>query len=137
MKTTIPDGFIPLEREAGYGGQFGQIYGKPDSGQLVLGFAVMEHHLNPLNTCHGGAIATFADYQIEAVQQVINLEVSTPTISLSVDYLSPALLGDWLECTVKLQKQTGRMIFTSAEISTDRTLIARSTAIYHISRSRK
>ena len=132
METDIPPGYYPLTIARGFDKQFGKIYGKDVNGSLILGFRVEEHHLNAANTLHGGAIATFADWQIVAVQQLTDIDAHTPTINLSLDYLSMAVLGDWIECSVQLQKKTKTMVFTYAEIICRENMIARATAIYYI-----
>jgi len=134
MEIDVPSGYYPLPMAPGFDVQFGQMYGKDVDGNLILGFRVQEHHLNVANTLHGGAIATFADWQILAAQKLIGLDIHAPTINLSLDYLSMAVLGDWIECTVRLQKQTRTMIFTHAEITSGENLIARANAIYYVKR---
>ena len=54
----------------------------------------------------------------------------SPTISLSLDYLAPAIVGDWVEAQVTLVKTTRTMIFTQAIMTVDGNPVARSTAIY-------
>ena len=48
----------------------------------------------------------------------------------SVDYLSPARLGDWVEATVTLAKATRSLIFTQALITANGETVARTTALY-------
>jgi uncharacterized protein (TIGR00369 family) len=125
----VPEGFDPVEPSPGFGTAFGLVYAhRSDSG---IGFRVAEHHLNPFGACHGGALATFADTQIIAVRGKVTTQADhTPTINLSVDYLAPARLGDWVEAEVMLAKRTSTMLFTQALLRVDGVLVARSTGIY-------
>lgn len=131
----IPDGFEKFIVDSPFDNHFGDIYTKEIDGRLVTGFLVSEQHLNVAGNLHGGAIASFADWQVLAAKHQENITAHTPTINLSVDYLSPGLLGDWLESYVTLQKRTGRMLFTRAEIRRGEDIIARSNAIYSIRHS--
>ena len=96
-----PDGFEPLDLISGYSVAFGPVY--LNRSERKLGFRVEKSHLNPFGLCHGGAMATFADLQVIAVKDGPGIKPGfSPTVSMSVDYLSPARLGDWVEATVTL-----------------------------------
>lgn len=118
-----------LELGAGFMAVFGPIY--LNRVTSTLGFRVAAQHLNPVNVCNGGAMATFADTQIAAVHRGAgSSDGHAPTISLSLDYIGTAPNGAWVEAAVTLLKQTRSMIFTQALITTDGQLVARSNAIY-------
>ena len=126
----LPDGFEPLGLGAGFSSLLGPVYVDRAGGRLL--FRPDERHANPVGTVHGGAIATFADAQVAAVRR--GAESGRPhhaTISLSVDYIAPAVVGCWLEMRVELVKLTRTMVFTQATILSDGAIAARSTAIYH------
>ena len=57
-----------------------------------------------------------------------------PTLSLNVDFLGPARLGDWVEMEATLARATGRYLFTQALMSNAAGPVARSTAIYAMTR---
>ena len=127
--TEAPDGFEPLDLISGYSVAFGPVY--LNRSERKLGFRVEESHLNPFGLCHGGAMATFADLQVIAVKEGPGIKPGfSPTVSMSVDYLSPARLGDWVEATVTLAKATRSLIFTQALITADGETVARTTALY-------
>jgi len=56
-----------------------------------------------------------------------------PTFSLSIDYLSAARLGDWVEAEAILVRASSRYLFTQAVLSNANGPVARSTAIYALS----
>ena len=125
----VPDGFKLIDLGNGFGARFGPVYLHKDGGKL--GFRVASHHLNPVDACHGGAMATFADMQIAAVRPGLGTEAGhMPTISLSVDYLAPARLGTWVEAAITLVKITRTLAFTQALITADGDMVARSSGIY-------
>jgi uncharacterized protein (TIGR00369 family) len=124
-----PDGFEPLDLISGYSVAFGPVY--LNRSERKLGFRVEKSHLNPFGLCHGGAMATFADLQVIAVKDGPGIKPGfSPTVSMSVDYLSPARLGDWVEATVTLAKATRSLIFTQALITANGETVARATALY-------
>ena len=128
----VPEGYEPIEVHSIYDRNFGTLYVRKGEGDYVLGFRVMKQHLNETGVMHGGALATFADWQVMSAKYQANIDVHTPTISLTVDYLSPTPEGSWLEAHVNLQKQTRKMLFTSTEFWAGEVLVARSNAIYKL-----
>jgi uncharacterized protein (TIGR00369 family) len=128
-----PAGFAAVDGGAGFGEFFGPVY--HDAARERLGFRVAPRHINLFGLCHGGAVATFADYQIAPLRRA---EIVTgpfaPTLSLNVDFLGPARLGEWVELEATLARATRRYLFTQALISNAAGPVARSTAIYAISR---
>ena len=132
-ETPPPPGFVRLDAGPGFGEFFGPVY--YDAERRRLGFRVAPRHINLFGLCHGGAVATFADYQIGPLRRAgIVTGPFAPTLSLNVDYLGPARLGEWVELEATLARATGRYLFTQALITNDAGPVARSTAIYAIMR---
>jgi acyl-coenzyme A thioesterase PaaI-like protein len=76
-------------------------------------------------------MAMFADYQIRALRLAGAFEAPpTATLSLSLDFLAPARLGDWIEADAALVHGGRRYLFTQAILMNDSTPAARTTAIY-------
>lgn len=91
---------------------------------------VEERHCNETGMMHGGAMATFLDAQAFVVVDDTLKHVHTPTISLSIDFLAPPQLGDWLVAEVQLVKVTRSMIVSQALAKVGSRVVARSNAIY-------
>jgi len=128
-----PDGFQPLDGGAGFGAFFGPMHWRADPARV--GFRVAPRHINLFGLCHGGALATLADYQLGPLRRSGQASGPfAPTLSLSVDYLNAARLGDWVEAEATLVRATGRYLFTQAVLSNASGPVARSTAIYALSR---
>jgi uncharacterized protein (TIGR00369 family) len=88
-------------------------------------------HCNALGSMHGGAMATFMDGQAFAVVDLApDGSDHTPTISLQIDYMAPAVAGDWLVADVILVRTTRTMIFTQTIAWVGERPVARSHAIY-------
>ena len=128
-----PPGFAIIDGGAGFGEFFGPVY--HDAERQRLGFRVAPRHINLFGLCHGGAVATFADYQIAPLRRAGAVSGPfAPTLSLNVDYLGPARLGEWVQLEATLARATGRYLFTQALISNAAGPVARSTAIYAMTR---
>ena len=79
---------------------------------------------------HGGAMATFLDGQVFVLILDLAARAHTPTITLSVDFLAPPKVGDWLMAEVLHVKTTRTMIVTQALAKVGDRVVARSSAIY-------
>lgn len=130
MENAAPASYEPIVRTGGFDAAFGLVYLNPKT--MTLGFRVTAYHVNATGACHGGAMATFADMQIAAIVRsgLIASERHLPTVSLSVDYIAPALLGAWVEAKVTLIKETRTLIFTQALVTADGQPAARTNATY-------
>jgi len=130
-----PEGFAPLPTGPGYNSYFGPIYGKMLDGRLRLGMRIGRRHINPHDTCHGGVLASFADMQVYVSQQARSdlRQILMPTISMSLDYISPAALGDWLEGNTTLLRATKTTLFQQTLAAVGDRIIFRSSCIYRIS----
>jgi uncharacterized protein (TIGR00369 family) len=128
-----PDGFHSIKLGEGFGEPFGRMHIKSMPEGNVLGFRVLEHHINKAGFCHGGAIAFFADMQLAAVeQQVKTQQFHYPTKNLNIDYIAPVAADAWLEMSVQLVRETSSSRYTQAVMTVDGKVAVRTTANYHI-----
>ena len=134
MTTQIPAGFIELPFKQGYVGVNGPLYVRNDNGRLLLGFRVEERHCNPMNICHGGMLATFADMQLPfaARMQAELADHFMPTVSLTVDFLAPAPIGAWVEGRTEVLKKTRKMVFAQMLGTADGEPCIRANGIFKI-----
>ena len=128
----IPDGFVPVR----VGGPFievnGPFYARLDGQRLLLGFRVEERHSNPLQMCHGGMLASFADMMLPcaAMYQTYTDRRFLPTISLQIDYLAPARLGAWVQGQADILRSTRNMIFIQGLVMADGEPALRISGIF-------
>ena len=128
-----PDGYKPLPTGLGFMQLLGPIYCRLQDRQLTLGMRISPRHLNPMRTSHGGLLATFADMQSLVAQcEGSAIGRSTPTVTLSVDYLAPVLLGDWLEGDATLLRATRKLLFTQLLAKVGERPVFRSSGIFKI-----
>lgn len=125
----IPEGFVPVNLGPGYSAAFGPVYRHGRESKLA--FRVARHHLNPVEACHGGAMACFADMLVAAVHTGAGSRAAhPPTITITVDFIAPATLGSWVEGAATLVKSTRNMLFVQALITADGEIVARANGIY-------
>ncbi|MEQ8365918.1 MAG: PaaI family thioesterase [Roseicyclus sp.] len=112
-----PEGFHPLDPGEGFNLLIGQIFARMDKDEMVLGFRCSPRHMNPHGMCHGGLLASFSDLQAYSARQRTGLlKVFTPTVQLTVDYLRPVRLGDWVEARTEIVKR-GRTMLISRSVA--------------------
>jgi uncharacterized protein (TIGR00369 family) len=128
-----PQGYKLLPTGVGFNQLLGSVYGRLKDGRLTLGMRISPRHLNPQQTCHGGVLASFADMQGYIAQHEGGATNNvTPTINMSIDYLAPALLGDWLEGHTSLLKATRNLLFLQTVTKVDEKPIFRSSGIFKV-----
>ncbi|WP_096668258.1 PaaI family thioesterase [Polaromonas sp. AET17H-212] len=130
--SAIPDGFVPVR----VGGPFievnGPFHARLEGQRLLLGFRVEERHSNPLQMCHGGMLASFADMLLPcaAMYQTDTDRRFLPTISLQIDYLAPARLGAWVQGQADILRSTRNMIFIQGLVTADGEPALRISGIF-------
>jgi uncharacterized protein (TIGR00369 family) len=110
----VPEGFRPMAAGGGFVEMTGPLFYRRHEGVLQMGFRVEARHCNPMGICHGGMLATFADMllPITAIRTVEALRHHfLPTISLQVDYLASAALGDWVQGEAQVLRHTRSLVF--------------------------
>jgi uncharacterized protein (TIGR00369 family) len=92
---SIPPGFHAVEVESGFSAANGPWFEKIEDGRLVRGFRPGPQHSNTHGIVHGGMLAAFLDSAMgTAVWHA--LERRAVTLRLSLDYIGPGRVGDWL-----------------------------------------
>ena len=92
----IPPGFHAVEVESGFSAANGPWFEKIEDGRLVRGFRPGPQHSNTHGIVHGGMLAAFLDSAM-GTAVFHSLERRAVTVRLTLDYLGPARVGDWLQ----------------------------------------
>ncbi len=85
----VPAGFSPLPMGGPFMNGVGPLYLRHEGPLVQVGFRVELRHTNPLEICHGGMLASFADMLLPISVHRKSAEVGLrflPTISLQIDY---------------------------------------------------
>jgi uncharacterized protein (TIGR00369 family) len=132
----IPEGYKPLRSGGGFIAANGPLYVRRDEAVGVkVGFRVEPRHCNPMGVCHGGWLATFADMLLPIsahAQSELLRRRFLPTISLQLDYIAPANVGDWVEGEGQLLKVTRAMVFMQGLVRTGDGVLLRCSGVFKI-----
>jgi acyl-coenzyme A thioesterase PaaI-like protein len=80
-------------------------------------------------------ISTFADVALShAVFDAERPRLAPSTVTLTVNYLSGARLGDWLEARVRIDRLGGRTAYTSGVVWCGEEQVATMSGVFAIRR---
>ncbi|AQV94711.1 PaaI family thioesterase [Cupriavidus necator] len=129
--SAVPAGFVPVLSGSGYMNSFGTFYVHPE--RRIVGARVGDGHLNGLGIAHGGMLATLADTAIGMIMMVEDKH-GTPgvTATLSIDYLSAASPGDWVEAHVELDKMGSRLRFAGCRLMVGDRCVLKASAVFAV-----
>ncbi len=98
---SIPPGFHKIAQTSGFAEANGPWFEKVEGGRLIRGFLPGPQHANSHGIVHGGMLATFLDSSMgSTVFHVLGRRCVT--IRLSLDYLMPGRIGDWLQAEAEV-----------------------------------
>lgn len=131
MSVPIPDGFVRLQlRPNPYIDACGPLYGRRDGDALVLGLRVERPHCNPGGSCHGGMLSTLADMLLVlGAGAQLGLSRYMLTVSLSCDFIAPAMEGAWVEGRLQVLRSTRNLVFCQGQLHADGALVLRLSGI--------
>jgi uncharacterized protein (TIGR00369 family) len=133
MTNDIPNGFEPHFRKSPFTEPWEPLYAKRTAKAVVLGLRLAKPHTNGRGLIHGGLIASLADNAMGySCAQATDWTTSFVTVTLAVDYVGSAQIGQWLAVESEVIK-TGRTIcFAQSLIKADDTVIARANATFRV-----
>ncbi len=90
-----PPGFRELTEASGFAAANGPWFERIEKDRVIRAFKAGPQHANALGIVHGGMLAAFLDSAMgTAVWNT--LERRAVTLRLTLDYLGPGRVGDWL-----------------------------------------
>jgi uncharacterized protein (TIGR00369 family) len=133
MTTHIPEGFEPHFRNSPFTDPWEPLYSKRTEKAVIIGLRLAKPHTNGRGLIHGGLIISLADNAMGySCAQATNWTTSFVTISLAVDYVGSAQIGQWLAVESDVLK-TGRTIcFAQSLIKADDIVIARANGTFRV-----
>ncbi len=133
----IPAGFAPAGFTPGFLDHGGPYYlGAALDGVRIVGLKICPHHINYADAAHGGVMSTFADVALShAVYDAERPRLAPSTVTLTVNYLSAARLGDWLEARVRIDRLGGRTAYCSGGIWRGEEQVATMSGVFAFRRA--
>jgi len=132
-----PDGFEPHTRKSPLTNPWEPLYARRGPAKVELGLVVGEPHTNSRGLLHGGLIAALADNAMglscdQAMAEGGLASNGLVTVSLSVDYLGKARIGDWLAVDTEFVRTGRTLCFAGAQITANGEPIARAHATFRV-----
>src|SRR6476469_6809629 len=94
--TDIPEGFAPHFRKSPLTDPWEPLYANKTDKAVILGLRLAKPHTNGRGLIHGGLIAALADNAMGySCAQTMGWTTSLVTISLAVDFIGTAQVGQW------------------------------------------
>ncbi len=124
-----PAGFAAEATDEAFVNTVGPFFTRQEpNGAWRVGLLVDERHANHVGVAHGGLLASLADFTLG-----INIMRRAPpgtsfvTAHLKIDYVGAARIGEWLEASASIDKDSGRLQFVhGALVSGGRTVVTAS-----------
>jgi uncharacterized protein (TIGR00369 family) len=128
----VPAGYTPLDTGGPYFRALGPMFARRrDDGLLVVALRVGPSHLNMQGVAHGGMLSTLADGAL-GINIALARGVRGPqaTVSLTMDFVSAARLGDWLEAEVTVTRMGRTLAYASCALTVAAKPVLRSSAVF-------
>jgi acyl-coenzyme A thioesterase PaaI-like protein len=126
----IPEGYTALEWRRGFVRQIGPLYRRSNAeGGYTMAFRVEDHHTNGMTNAHGGMLMSFADM---AWGHMVSVETSSywVTVRLTLDFLSSAHLGDWVEGGSEVLSREDELFVVRGKIWSGDRLLMTGTGVF-------
>lgn len=117
VDVAAPEGWQAVDLHDPFEAHMGPLFERMDeAGTGIFGFIADERHVNAEGAVHEGMMLTFADAFLGGAAHR-GAGKSCVTLSMQGSFLSPARLGDLIECRTRLERKTRAIIFVSGRFS--------------------
>lgn len=131
--TDIPDGFEPLSRKSPLTEPWEPLYAKKTNKAVVIGLRLAKPHTNGRGLIHGGLITALADNAMGySCAQVTNWTISFVTVSLAIDFVGSAEIGQWCTIESDVIKAGKTICFAQCLVKADEAVIARASGTFRV-----
>ena len=131
--TDIPAGFEPHFRKSPFTDPWEPLYSQRTDRAVILGLRLAKPHTNSRGLIHGGLIAALADNAMGySCGQTMGGQSSLVTISLAVDFIGSAQIGQWLAVESEVIRTGHTICFAQSLIKADDAVIARANATFRV-----
>jgi acyl-coenzyme A thioesterase 13 len=133
MNAPLPAGFVGSTRTSPLLDLVGPIAVAERDGATVIGMWAEERHTNSRGAVHGAVLSALADIAMGRNAAT----ASTPrsmlvTVTLSIDFITAARVGQWLEASATVQRTGRRLAFAQGRIHADSILVAQTSGTFAV-----
>ncbi|ABS63886.1 thioesterase superfamily protein [Parvibaculum lavamentivorans DS-1] len=127
------EGFKRHFRQSPLTNPWGPLYSKNTGSAIHIGLWLAEPHTNSRGLAHGGLITALADNAMGlscglGIENIAGLV----TVGLTVDFLSSARIGQWLEVQPEVVKTGSTLSFAQCLVTADDKACARANATFSV-----
>jgi uncharacterized protein (TIGR00369 family) len=131
--TDIPEGFERHFRRSPLTEPWEPIYSKKTDRAVIIGLRLAKPHTNGRGLIHGGLIAALSDNAMGySCALVMGWTKSLVTVSLAVDFVGSANVGQWLAVETDVIKTGSTICFAQSLIKADDVVIARANGTFRV-----
>ncbi|MGQ0684912.1 PaaI family thioesterase [Bradyrhizobium sp.] len=133
--TSIPEGFEPHFRKSPLTDPWEPLYSRRTENAVHMGLRLARAHTNSRGLIHGGLIAALSDNTMGySCAQAMGWDTSKSlvTISLAVDFIGTADIGQWLSIETEVIRTGSTICFAQSLIKADDVVIARANATFRV-----
>jgi acyl-coenzyme A thioesterase 13 len=128
---SVPEGFVPFESDIPFLELIGPVYIRKGEDPANLGLEPQQRHANHRGTVMGGMLATLVDVALGlAIAADADDEEDRATASLTVDYLKPALPGEWIESRTSVNRVGKTLAFADCWLMVGEQEIVRARSVW-------
>jgi uncharacterized protein (TIGR00369 family) len=132
-KQAVPTGFTISKRSSNLLDLVGPLFESGAGPEYRLGLRVDERHSNRKGFCHGALLALLADVHLG---RLCAMSAEPPlglvTTSLTLNYLSAAKIGDWLEATGQVDRVGRTLAHSTGVILADGKPVLRACGTFQV-----
>jgi uncharacterized protein (TIGR00369 family) len=130
---TVPPDFTALPTGLGFTDAIGHCYCRVSEAGVSFGLIVTPVHANMMGICHGGVLMTLADITAASgVNHARGKRAGSPTINLSLDFIAPGRMGEWLQGDVEQVSLKRRFGFCNGTINNSEGVVARFNGTFYL-----
>ena len=127
------EGFAPHFKSSPLTAPWEPLFSRRGERSVELGLWLREAHCNARGILHGGVIADLADNAMGLSCVACHPRVKGAlTVSLNLNYVAIANLGQWLQIAPRVIKAGATLGFADALITADGETIARASATFRM-----
>jgi len=133
VEVAPPPGFERHYRRSPLTDAWEPLYSRKADGVVTIGFWAANAHANSRGFVHGGLISALADNAMGlSCGETLGRLSSLVTVSLALDFLGAAQLGQWVEVRPSVSKVGSTLCFAEAVVTADGAVCAKAHATFRV-----
>lgn len=131
----FPEGWDAFT-DVGFVSHVGPVHHRTVEGRRDFAFRTQEKHVNLVGIVHGGMLVTFADRALSIVAREAAGGADCVTIQLETQFVGAARIGEVVETTPEIVRQTGSLVFLRAVLTSGGRTLASVSGIWKVLRDK-